>query len=105
MKRDIIKIAEGKFERIKTPVPSCRGCDLYCNGKCPIDGVSKEICRMWKGDIQYDFILKRIPTIKIEIKFLFEPCDLWVGIFYDKKKSWIYILPLPTLGIIIKLKQ
>ena len=39
----------------------------------------------------------------MKIQFLFKWYDLWVGIFYDRKNRWIYILPLPTVGVIIKL--
>jgi len=39
----------------------------------------------------------------MKIKFIFKWYDLWVGIFIDRNKRWIYILPFPTLGIIIKL--
>jgi hypothetical protein len=28
--------------------------------------------------------------------------DLWVGFFWDQKKRWLYVLPLPCLGIILK---
>jgi len=40
---------------------------------------------------------------KVKIQFIFKWYDLWIGFFYDKKKNWIYFLPLPTIGIIIKL--
>lgn len=39
----------------------------------------------------------------MKIQFLFKWYDLWVGIFYDRKNRWIYILPFPTVGIILKL--
>lgn len=41
----------------------------------------------------------------MKIEFLFKWYDLWIGIFYDKKKNWIYFLPLPTIGIILKLPE
>lgn len=39
----------------------------------------------------------------MKIEFIFAWYDLWIGIFYDKKKKWIYFLPIPMCGIIIKL--
>jgi hypothetical protein len=41
----------------------------------------------------------------MKIKLLFAWYDLWIGIFIDEKKKWIYFLPIPTLGIIIKIKR
>jgi len=34
--------------------------------------------------------------------FLFAWYDLWIGVYFDKKKNWLYILPFPTIGVIIK---
>lgn len=33
------------------------------------------------------------------LSFLFAWHDLWIGIFIDKNRQTIYILPIPTLGI------
>lgn len=41
----------------------------------------------------------------MKISFIFAWYDLWVGFFYDKKKNWLYILPIPMVGIILKFKQ
>lgn len=41
----------------------------------------------------------------MKFEFLFAWYDLWIGIFYDKKKNWLYILPLPMLGVIIKIPK
>jgi hypothetical protein len=35
----------------------------------------------------------------ITISLIFEPRDLWVGVFFDTKKRTIYILPVPTAGL------
>ena len=37
----------------------------------------------------------------MKLRFLFDPCDLWVGIFIDHAKRRVYVLPLPCLGIVI----
>ena len=42
----------------------------------------------------------RVP--KVRIALLSAWYDLWVGFFWDKKKKWLYILPVPMLGIILK---
>lgn len=36
------------------------------------------------------------------IKFIFKWYDLWIGIFIDTKKGYLYILPIPCCGVIIK---
>lgn len=43
--------------------------------------------------------------MEMKVEFIFAWYDLWVGFFYDRKKRWIYFLPIPTVGIIIKLKS
>ena len=54
--------------------------------------------------------INRNPNITIDIimkkiQFIFAGYDFWMGFFYDKKNKWLYFLPLPTLGIIFKLKE
>jgi hypothetical protein len=41
----------------------------------------------------------------MKIQFIFKWYDIWIGFFYDKKKKWIYFLPLPMIGVIIKLPE
>ena len=38
----------------------------------------------------------------MKISYLFEPCDIWAGAYWDKKKKWLYLLPVPFFGIVIK---
>lgn len=35
------------------------------------------------------------------ITFLFEPADLWVGAYFDRSKRRLYLLPLPTVGLVL----
>jgi len=36
------------------------------------------------------------------MKFIFAWYDLWIGIYWDKKKRRLYILPIPMVGIYIQ---
>lgn len=49
------------------------------------------------------FEQKRKPYFRIS--FIFAWYDLWIGFFWDKKKRWLYLSPIPTLGIILKFKK
>ena len=39
---------------------------------------------------------------RIRVRLLWEPRDLWIGVFVDERKQKLYILPIPTLGIVIR---
>lgn len=41
----------------------------------------------------------------MKIEFIFKWFDFWVGLFWDKKKRWLYVLPIPMFGIIFKFKS
>jgi len=41
----------------------------------------------------------------MKIKLIFAWYDLWVGFFWDSKKKWLYVFPIPMFGIILKFKQ
>lgn len=41
----------------------------------------------------------------MKISFLFAWYDLWVGFFWDRKNKWLYILPIPCFGVILKFKN
>jgi hypothetical protein len=36
----------------------------------------------------------------ISSRLLFEPRDLWVGLYVDAARRRLYVLPLPTLGVV-----
>lgn len=36
------------------------------------------------------------------ISFLFAWYDMWIGVFWDRKAHWLYILPVPMCGIVLK---
>jgi hypothetical protein len=38
----------------------------------------------------------------VSVSFLFAWYDLWIGAFWDAKKRWLYILPIPMVGVIVK---
>lgn len=40
----------------------------------------------------------------MKISFIFAWYDLWIGLFYDRKNKWLYIFPVPCIGIVIKFK-
>ena len=39
----------------------------------------------------------------LKIKPIFAWYDLWIGIFWDKKKKNIYILPIPAIGLVLSI--
>jgi hypothetical protein len=41
----------------------------------------------------------------MRIKLIFAWYDLWIGFFWDSKKKWLYIFPIPMFGMILKLKK
>jgi hypothetical protein len=41
----------------------------------------------------------------MKVQLIFAWYDLWIGAFYDKKKNWIYIFPIPMFGVILKLPK
>jgi hypothetical protein len=39
----------------------------------------------------------------MKVKLIFAWYDLWIGLFWDKKKKWLYIFPIPMFGVVIKI--
>ena len=50
-------------------------------------------------DIRTHFNIEN--TMKMKIKWY----DLWVGVYYDRKKRTFYICPFPTIVVIIQRKS
>ena len=40
----------------------------------------------------------------MKVKLIFAWYDLWIGLFWDQKKRWLYVFPIPCFGIVIKFK-
>lgn len=38
----------------------------------------------------------------MKVKLIFAWYDLWIGVFIDRAKRRVYILPLPCIGIIVE---
>jgi hypothetical protein len=41
----------------------------------------------------------------IRVQFFFAWYDAWIGIYWDRKKKALYILPLPCIGIVIQFRK
>jgi len=38
----------------------------------------------------------------MKIGFVCKWFDLWVGAYWNAEKRWLYILPIPCIGIVLK---
>jgi hypothetical protein len=41
----------------------------------------------------------------MKIKLVFAWYDLWIGAYWDRRNRRLYVLPLPTIGIVIQFRQ
>ena len=41
----------------------------------------------------------------MKVEFIFKWFDFWIGMFWDSKKKYLYILPIPMCGIILKFEK
>lgn len=40
--------------------------------------------------------------VDIKVRPVFAWWDVWVGVYLDRKASTVYVLPLPCIGIAVK---
>jgi hypothetical protein len=38
----------------------------------------------------------------MKIRPIFAWFDFWIGLFWDRKKRWLYILPVPCFGVVVQ---
>lgn len=43
-----------------------------------------------------------MPSELPKVEFIFAWYDFWVGWFWDQKKRWLYVLPIPCVGLVFK---
>jgi len=41
----------------------------------------------------------------MRLELIFAWYDIWIGAFWDSKKRYLYIFPIPMFGIILKFKS
>jgi len=41
----------------------------------------------------------------MKIKLIFAWYDLWIGLFWDKRKKWLYLFLIPMIGIIFQFEK
>lgn len=46
-------------------------------------------------------------TVKIfgRVDFVYAWFDFWIGLYWNREKKWLYILPIPCVGICIRFKE
>jgi len=48
--------------------------------------------------------MKNLKSIEVTVKPIFAWYDMWVGLFWDRNKKWLYIFPIPMFGLVLKFK-
>lgn len=43
--------------------------------------------------------------MKLKVEFVFAWYDFWIGLFWDRKKRWLYVMILPTVGFVVKFPE
>lgn len=36
------------------------------------------------------------------IEIIFAWYDLWIGAYWDRRRKWLYVLPVPCVGVVIR---
>lgn len=39
---------------------------------------------------------------RVKVRPLFAWYDLWIGVFWDRQKRRLYVLPLPCIGFVVE---
>jgi hypothetical protein len=74
----------------------------------PMGWTLKHGPRIWANELQLFRLLK--PKQKISVKVIWDPRDLWIGAYWDRKKGvdpslFVYICIIPCLPIRIHHKR
>lgn len=41
----------------------------------------------------------------MKIRPIFAWYDMWVGAYWDQKRRWLYLMPVPCLGVVIEFQN
>jgi hypothetical protein len=67
--------------------------------------VNKYFGKLWIGGAPFCYWVKLPFNYFLSFKFMFAWYDFWVGLFYDRQKSRLYVFPLPMLGVWLQIDK